>query len=141
MSIKFINHAAEAQKAKDEAIARALEMIGLQAEGYAKEELSKPKPHADGSVRPNVDTGRLRNSITYATADSHSEGSFPAESSDYAVHSTPESDEVAIGTNVEYAPYIEEGTSRSSAYPYLRPAVQEHIEEYRRIVLDQLKGL
>lgn len=28
-----------------------------------------------------------------------------------------------VGTNVEYAPYVEYGTSRSTARPYLRPAV------------------
>ena len=44
------------KKASDEAIARALEAIGLQAEGYAK--LLAP-----------VDTGRLRNSISHEVSD------------------------------------------------------------------------
>lgn len=31
--------------------------------------------------------------------------------------------EWVVGTNVEYAPYVEFGTSRMGAQPYLRPAV------------------
>ncbi|MBO8173498.1 MAG: HK97 gp10 family phage protein [Bacillaceae bacterium] len=30
-----------------------------------------------------------------------------------------------VGTNVEYAPYVEFGTRRMSAKPYLRPAVKK----------------
>ena len=48
-----------------------------------------------------VDTGRLRASIT--------------------VKRTP--DGVTVGTNVEYAPYVEYGTRHMAAQPYLRPAV------------------
>ena len=45
-----------------------------------------------------------------------------------------------IGTNVEYAPYVELGTSRSKAQPYLKPAATEHTTVYRRILEDELKG-
>lgn len=40
---------------------------------------------------------------------------------------------VVIGTNVEYAPYVEYGTSKMAERPYLRPAVENHIEEYKRM--------
>ena len=60
-----------------------------------------------------VDTGRLRNSITHAQ-----------ESEDTEV----------IGTNVEYAPYVELGTSRMSARPFLRPAAEGHTAEYIAIL-------
>ena len=33
---------------------------------------------------------------------------------------------VVVGTDVEYAPYIEFGTSRMAAQPYLRPALDEN---------------
>lgn len=54
-----------------------------------------------------VDTGRLRNSITFGV-DADSQGP-------YAV----------IGTNVEYAPYVEFGTRYQRAQPFLRPAVSK----------------
>ena len=61
-----------------------------------------------------VDTGRLRNSITNAV-----------ETNEKAVY---------IGTNVEYAPYVELGTSRQKAQPFLKPAATQHTAEYERIL-------
>lgn len=54
-----------------------------------------------------VDTGRLRASI------SHELGRDPAGM--YA----------RIGTDVEYSIYVEVGTSKMNAQPYLRPALKE----------------
>ena len=65
-----------------------------------------------------VDTGRLRNSIT----NDHDDTS------------------VIVGTNVEYAPYVEYGTSRQRAQPYLKPSVQNHLEEYKSIIENSLKS-
>jgi HK97 gp10 family phage protein len=48
-----------------------------------------------------VDSGRLRNSISMDV----------------------KRDVAIVGTNVEYAPYVEYGTRRQSAQPYLRPAL------------------
>ena len=86
------------------ALARALEKIGLVAEGYAKR------------LCP-VDTSILRNSITHAD-DGEAE---------------------YIGTNVEYAPYVELGTSRTRAQPYLKPAVVNHSDEYKKIVEAEMR--
>lgn len=60
-----------------------------------------------------VDTGRLRNSITH---EQYSE------------------DTEVIGTNVEYAPYVELGTSKMSAKPFLRPAAENHVAEYQAVI-------
>lgn len=65
-----------------------------------------------------VDTGRLRNSITHQQYDENTE---------------------IIGTNVEYAPYLELGTYRMAARPYLRPAAENHGEEYRRVIVSEYK--
>lgn len=59
-----------------------------------------------------VDTGRLRASISHDTDD----------------------DTMYLGTNVEYAPYVEMGTSRMDAQPYLRPAIENHLGEYKEIM-------
>jgi HK97 gp10 family phage protein len=53
-----------------------------------------------------VDTGRLRSSISWA------------------VQIGGEGIVGRVGTDVEYAPYVEFGTSRMRAQPYLRPAIQ-----------------
>lgn len=91
----------EASQGIRRAIDRALEGIGLAAEGYAKRACP-------------VDTGNLRNSITHE-----------ADAGDNAVY---------IGTNVEYAPYVELGTSRQKAQPFLRPAASEHGAQYRQVL-------
>lgn len=67
-----------------------------------------------------VDTGRLRNSITHQQYD--------------------ESTEI-IGTNVEYAPYVELGTKRQKAKPYLRPAAENHADEYKAIWNNELSKI
>lgn len=59
-SVNITDNSDMVLKAKDEAVARALEMIGLKAEGYAK------------MICP-VDTGRLRNSITHTQEDRNTE--------------------------------------------------------------------
>src|SRR5699024_8746602 len=114
-----------------EAVQRALERVGEQAEGYAK------------SLAP-VDTGQLRNSISHAVDESE-----PA---------------AYIGTNLEYAPYVELGTGQynpqgrptpwvyqdaksdwhwtkgNPAQPFLKPAVSDHAQTYRNIIEDELKN-
>ena len=65
-----------------------------------------------------VDTGRLRNSITH----------------------TADEDTAYVGTNVEYAPYVEMGTSRTRAQPFIKPAVMDHTREYKQIIESRLNG-
>ena len=92
-----------------------------------------------------VDTGNLRNSISHKVDE--------AEPAAY------------IGTNVEYAPYIEFGTGSEStigggtpkehwaymgedgewhigkpmkAQPFLKPAVADHVGTYRNIIKDEM---
>ena len=78
-----------------------------------------------------VDTGNLRNSI-----------SNKVQSDEKAAY---------IGTNIEYAPYVELGTGSfyqggtpsipgQKAQPYLKPAVADHADEYKQIIKDVLKG-
>ena len=66
------------------------------------------------AMKAPVDTGRLRASITHAL-----------EESEQAVY---------IGTNVEYAPYVELGTSKTKAQPFLRPAAADHQAEYKAMM-------
>lgn len=58
-----------------------------------------------------VDTGRLRSSIVHTPGrDSH--GAF-----------------VDVGSNVVYAAFVEFGTSRGRAQPFLRPALAEAVRD------------
>jgi len=76
------------------------------------------KIKASGRPGPMVRTGRLRASIA------------------------PEVETVAggvrgiVGSVVEYAPYVELGTKKSRAYPYLGPAVEAKTEQILKILGD-----
>lgn len=83
---------------------------GLEAIGFVAE------THAKEACP--VDTGRLRNSISHAI-DGH---------------------DAYIGTNVEYAAYVELGTTRMKPRPYLGPAATQHSEEYKELMTRALQG-
>ena len=132
MKIKSVivqDHSADVLKALGNQTIKALYECGLVAEGNAK-------------LKCPVDTGNLRNSITCTVVESE--------------------DAVYIGTNVEYAPYVEFGTGKfyesgrqtgwtingpdgsrmttrgQKAKPFLRPALSEHIDQYRKIIQREL---
>lgn len=146
MSVRVKDNTDEFLSEYEEALERALTRIGLQGVSYAKTELSKPKPHADGSVRPNVDTGFLRNSLTFAIDGQGAEeksytddrGSQKGEYSGTAPKTSDPA--VFIGTNVEYGISVELGRHGGMAYPYLKPAATEHSAVYKRIFEDEMGG-
>ena len=110
MEIKVTDNSQIFKNAKDQAVAAALEAIGLTAERHANEKCP-------------VDTGRLRNSISHAVKES--------EKAAY------------IGTNVEYAPYVENSDSshhNTGEAHFLRDAATTHGDEYKRIAENILKG-
>ena len=131
MSVTIQDHSAEVSAEIKAALLRGLEKCGLVAEGYAKK------------LCP-VDTGNLRNSITH-TVDEEEPAAY-------------------IGSNAEYAAYVELGTGKyvssgrptpwvyqdekgnwhrthgQKAQPYLKPAVADHANTYRKIIEDELKG-
>ena len=51
-----------------------------------------------------------------------------------------EENAVYIGTNVEYAPYVELGANKRHAYHYLKNSVANHISEYKDIIQNAMKG-
>lgn len=118
---------------------RAMEIIGMNAEKYAKARCPVGTPESTG--KKGYRGGTLRNSITHEST----------------------SEEVTIGSNIEYAPFVELGTGpfyeappaweEAAPYqkkgdgaahyvhprPYLRPAIEEHISEYQSIIEQELQ--
>lgn len=77
-------------------------------------------------VRTPVDTGRLRQSITASSA--MLDGRCP-------------SGEAEVGTNVEYAPYVEYGTRYQKAQPYMRTGGDESGRTVERIMRTRMSRL
>ena len=65
-----------------------------------------------------VDTGRLRNSISHTT----------------------DGEAAYIGTNVEYAPYVELGSRGRQGKHMLQRAASEHTDEYKQLMEDSMKN-
>lgn len=122
------------------ATTRALTVIGMKAEKYAK--ALCPVGTTESTGKKGYRGGTLRNSITFNVS--------------------PDEKTVTIGSNVEYAPYVELGTgphfqkppewetfdvpkgsggghSYVKPRPYLKPAIQDHIDEYEKIIKSELQ--
>lgn len=130
------DNSAEFLDALKKAKEAALTEMGLRAERHAKEKFTSYS-------KPPIDTGRLRASVSFATKTSKGEGTGrdPAKTSDYSPMATPDEDFMVLGTNVEYAPYIELGTSKMDARPFLEPAIMEHLDEYKEIIEKNMKNV
>jgi len=108
----FVKWDGEEVKRRAEALAKLSSWeIGLVVQGYAK------------NLAP-IDSGRLRASITTARSDGRrtkpsGKGSVDT---DY-IRAPEEKGETFVGTPVEYGPYVEYGTRRTYAQPFLRPAL------------------
>lgn len=80
------------------------------------------KVEGDAKLLSPVDTGSLRGSI-------NTSGSSNASSAT-----------AIVGTNLEYAAYVEMGTSKSKAQPYLQPALQKNKKTATKIVMTEVRN-
>ena len=113
--VTFTSHKEEAIKAVSEAMARALEICGGKAETYAKELAPVGTPESTGI--PGYKGGTLRNSITHEQLDEKTE---------------------IIASAVKYSPYVEFGTYKMKARPFMRPAAENHRQEYSQVIEREL---
>ena len=107
--VKITSHLPELKEELANRIPIILEALGQEAEGNAVDEITRLGA---------VDTGRLRGSI------SHKQNGV---------------DKAYVGTNVEYAPYVELGTYKMAPRPFLKNAIQNYGSDYKRIIEEGLK--
>lgn len=124
IDINIVNHAPEAKEMMRAGKSRALEIIGIKGEKYAK--ALAPVGTSESTGIPGYRGGTLRNSISHEFDE----------------------DTAYIGTNVEYAPYQELGftsvagrhiPAANGGRGYLRPAIEDHISEYKAIIENEMK--
>lgn len=134
--VTFNDYSPQVLAEMHDAVWRALERIGEQAEGYAKD------------LCP-TDTGQLQNSISHAVEDTENAVyiGVPGGPTSYGTY-------VELGTGI----YAEGGGGRPSpwvyqdakgnwhwtrgnkAQPFLAPAVKDHQQTYRNIIEDEMKN-
>ncbi len=134
ISVNITDNSDEVRRTFSEALEKALMEMGIEAEAHAKEIIT-----AKGAI----DTGRLRNSITWAIAGEKANiSSYNADRGEGGTYegTAPKRNEPAvyIGTNIEYAPWVEGGTSRMPPRPFIRPAIMR--DEYKEILENNLKN-
>lgn len=143
MALEFrivLDNADAIRAAKDEQVQAALEAVGIQAQSHAQNNITAGVPRWPSWYTP---TGDLRNSME---------------------HEVVGNDTVVIGTDLEYAIYNEMGTGKfaegggSPPWKYmgsdgqwhytegitplhfLRDAMQDHLDEYKQIIEQYLRG-
>lgn len=116
MQIEIKDHSKEAIDLKNHAVQRAMMEIAQEAESNAVLEVTfavYDTPESPSYRR----TGNLRNGITHESTE----------------------DTAIVGTNTEYAPYVEMGTVKMNPRPFIKPAVENYMNEYKEILEDDLK--
>jgi hypothetical protein len=139
-NIEYRDNTEEVLNALESAIKRGNEAIGMTAEGHAKKKIK-----AAGAV----DTGRLRNSITYALAGeethvkSYKANKGGKDRETYTYDGTAEGKKgsgVYIGTNVEYAVFVENGAQGRTPVHFLQDAATGHTDQYKKLMEDSMKN-
>lgn len=120
VDVNVVDNAELFLKALPEQIEAGLIAIGITAESNSKDEIDRAV--YDTPESPNyVRTGRLRNSLTHEV--------------------DPDAKAVYIGSNVEYAAFVELGTTKMAPRPYLEPAAtkSEYVQEYKDLMQTALE--
>ena len=138
MSYTYKDNTDEVLTALEKAKVRGLTAIGMTAEAYAKGKITQSKA---------VDTGRLRNSITFAVSgESANISSYSGDHGEaggtYSGTAPNDKDKaVYIGTGVEYAIGIETGSHRKAGgVHFLQDAAANHSDKYKRLMEDSMKN-
>lgn len=125
MSVRYTSYSGSILSEYKQKKSRTLEIVGSTVEGHAKEKLQQNR---------SVQTGRLIGGVAHERRDENTE---------------------AVGTDVEYAPYVELGhnqqpgryvpaigkrlvASHVAAKPFLKPAVMDHTDEIVQIVQQEM---
>ena len=147
MGVEIHDNSKEISEKIKAAVSKGLETCGLVAEGYAADLAPVGTPESTGI--PGYIGGLLRGSITHALSGKQAAKSTYQDNAgkrrgSYSGTAPEEGDAnkkaVYIGTNVEYAPYQELGTIHMAAQPFLKPAVADHANEYRKIIEDEMNN-
>lgn len=123
----------EAEKATE----RALYAIGVKAVEGSVDAIS-----GKYGIPSAVDTGRLRASISFITPTQKGGGEVgtPNGKPQDKLSGSAEKNTVVVGSNVEYAEYVHNGTSRMEGRPFLREGIDKTKDQMQEQVDKIFKG-
>ena len=121
-----------------EAMERALYAIGVKAVEGSVDAIS-----GRYDIKPAVDTGRLRASISFITPTQKGDSGQPKPANAQAgdeLTGTAEENSVVVGSNVEYAEHVHNGTSRMAGRPFLREGIDKTKDQMQEQAEKIFKG-
>lgn len=121
-----------------EAMERALYAIGVKAVEGSVDAIS-----GRYDIKPAVDTGRLRASISFITPTQKGGSGQPKPANAQAgdeLTGTAEQNTVVVGSNVEYAEKIHNGDSKMAGRPFLREGIDKTKDQMQEQVDKIFKG-
>ena len=131
--VVFNDYSADVLNEFHDAVLRALERCGEQAEGYAKD------------LAP-VDTGVGRSSISHKVDESEP-AAYIGTNLDYMIYQELGTGIYAEGGGGRPTPWVYQDdngnwhwTAGNPAQPFLAPAVKDHQQTYRNIIEDELQN-
>lgn len=132
-NIKFESNKKQLLEDFDEKTEQALYAIGTQAVKGIVEYMSIP----DFTGRDIVDTGRLRASISFLTPQKESgfvQSSVADSTSDDILKGRSDPLSVLVGTNVNYAAWVNNGTTKQPARHFLENGITRERDNMEEIV-------
>lgn len=87
-----------------------------------------------------VDTGRLRGSISYSTPFKDYKNPTLANTGNDFITGNKEANSVVYGSNVEYASYVNSGTSKQRARKFMENGTYRAVPQVKNVVETILKG-
>ena len=121
-----------------EAMERALYAIGVKAVEGSVDAIS-----GRYDIKPAVDTGRLRASISFITPTDKGGSGQPKPANAKAgdeLTGTAEQNTVVVGSNVEYAEKIHNGDSKMAGRPFLREGIDKTKDQMQEQAEKIFKG-
>ncbi len=112
MAVKFTDNSPEALALMQRNVRAALSAMGEEAVGATVKQMQ------NGYGKPIRQTGNLMGSIAHAQSDDMTED---------------------VGTNVEYAPFVHEGTRKMAGRPFLRDGIAGAQDRLQRVAEAYLK--
>lgn len=112
--IQLNDHSEAVLAQMDANVERALTAMGIKAVGLIVKQMES------GYGKPIRRTGDLMRSIAYEVENSGK-------------------NTVDVGSNLEYAPFVHEGTSRMAGRPYLRDALQDGSDDLEQVCAAYLR--
>lgn len=116
-NVQIIDHSDQFGDAITRGVLVGLEKCGKAAERYAKQLCPVGTPESTGI--PGYQGGTLRENIGHAVIQDDLK--------------------MVLGDGVKYAPHVEFGTYKMRAQPFLRPALNDHLELYRKVLKTEIK--